>query len=327
MLSPQTFAAALLLMIFSLFCWGSWPNFMKAVPKWRLEYFYVDYTIGFLITGLVCAATLGSTSSLGIGFLSRLATAGRSEIILALIGGFVWNLGNVLLLTSIMIAGLAVAFPIALVPAMVLGVGMSYWTQPIGNGWLLAASVIVLVAAVYFNATAYRNIGDSSESAKPRGVGLALLSGVLIGIFPPFVSRAISGPAGLDPYGVSVCFMLGAALATAVAVPWLLAKPLIGEPGVLSGYRLGGRRWHVFGLLAGLVWCIGTFANFVSAKMVGMAISWGIGSGAPMVGALWGIILWREFAGSRRKAKVLIAVSMILYTAGVIAVATAYNRA
>lgn len=322
---PQTSTVALLLLVVSMLCWGSWANLLKALPGWRLEYFYIDYTLGFLITVLLISGTWGSAGVVGTDFLHRLVTADGGKSLFALVGGFVWNAGNILLLNSIMIAGLAVAFPVASVLAITLGVGISYWANPLGNPlWLLAGSIVLVVAAV-MNARAYRQLGAIRGSHNALGITLALLAGFLVGVFPPFIGAAISGATALDPYVVCIDFTIGAALATVIGVLILLAKPLIGTPGNLGGYFAGDTRRHVFGLLAGAIWCVGTVANFASAGLVGIAISWGIGSGAPMVGALWGILLWKEFAGSDQRARSLITASLVLYTIGVILVAIAYR--
>ena len=326
MFIPTTSSTALLLIVASMLCWGSWPNLLKALPGWRLEYFYFDYTIGFLLAMLVIGATAGSSGVLGFDFLDRLLAAGSREAAFALGGGLLWNIGNIFLLNAIMIAGLAVAFPIASVLAITLGVGISYLAQPIGNpSWLVAGS-IVLVAAACINAQAYRELGGTSASKKRTlGIALALVAGLLVGIFPPFVAAAISGDHALDTYSVTILFMLGASIATIVGIPLLLKKPFIGEAASLKGYAEAPPRAHLFGWLAGAIWCAGTFSNFISAGLVGVAISWGIGSGAPMVGALWGILLWREFRGASRRAWLLIATSLALYAAGVVLVAIAYQ--
>jgi len=319
--SPQT---ALLLIVVSMVCWASWPNLLRALPHWRLEFFYVDYTLGFLLTVLLIGVTAGSTGT-GLDFLDRVAAAGGREAGLALLGGLVWNAGNIFLLNSIMIAGLAVAFTIGAVLAIMLGVGISYWAQPIGNpAWLLAGSVVLILAACA-NAQAYRKLGGVPSRHKSLGIALALIAGVLVGIFPPFIAGAITGPNALDSYVVSVYFMLGASVATLIGMPILVARPFIGEPASMKGYLEGSRSWHVMGLLAGAIWCIGTVANFVSAGLVGVAISWGIGSGAPMVGALWGILLWKEFKGADIYSRTLITLSLILYTTGVVLVAISYH--
>ena len=148
MYTPHTYFVALILVIISMLCWGSWANLSKALPKWRFEYFYLDFTLGFLLLVTVLGATLGSAGSPGFGFFARLSGAARSQVAFALLGGFLWNLGNLLLLASIMLVGMAIAFPVTSVIAMILGVAISYWTQPIGNPVWLTAGVVVLVVAV-----------------------------------------------------------------------------------------------------------------------------------------------------------------------------------
>jgi len=325
MFVPQSSTVALLLIVVSMVCWGSWPNLLKAMPGWRLEYFYVDYTLGFLIAMFAIGATAGSAGAFGLDFIERLTTADPGKTALAFTGGLVWNAGNILLLNSIMIAGLAVAFTIGSVLAITLGVGISYWAQPIGNPLWLISGCIVLIGAAVANAQAYRGPGHASPTSKRLGIALALAAGLLVGVFPPFVAAAITGDGALDPYVVSIAFMAGAAVATVIGVPWLLARPFIGTPGKFNGYFDGSARCHVLGLLAGAIWCIGTVANFASAGLVGVAVSWGIGSGAPMVGALWGILLWNEFKGADARSRTLVAASLTLYTIGVVLVALAYG--
>jgi glucose uptake protein len=324
MYAPDSYAMALVLMLASMVFWGSWPNFLKGTAGWRLEYFYVDFTLGFLLTALLLGQTLGSGEGLPDHF-ARIAASGQREIVLALTGGFIWNVGNILLLNSIMIAGLAVAFPIAAIPAIVLGIGASYWLQPVGNPVILGASAIVLLTAAQTTAAAYRRLGDVAGPGKGRGIATALVAGLLIGFFPPFVTAAITGDQPLDAYTVSTLFTAGAFVATFVAMPVLLRRPLIGEPAAPGGYLRGRMAWHVLGLLAGAVWCSGTVFNFISAGMVGIAISVGIGSGAPMVGALWGVFLWGEFDRGSARAKALIACALLLYVVGVAVMSIAYT--
>lgn len=324
MFAPESYPMALVLMLTSMVFWGSWPNFLKKLAGWRLEYFYIDFTLGFLLTAVLLGQTLGSGGGEPDHF-ARLLQSGPREIAFAVVGGFIWNLGNILLLNSIMIAGLAVAFPIAAIPAIVLGIGASYWLQPVGNPMVLATSAVILLVAAQTTAAAYRRLGDVVAPNKGKGIATAIISGLLIGFFPPFVTAAITGERALDAYTVSTFFTAGAFIATFIAIPILIRHPLIGDAGRVGGYLQGRMSWHVLGLLAGAVWCSGTVFNFISAGMVGIAISVGIGSGAPMVGALWGVLLWREFAKGQASAKALIAVALLLYVIGVAAMAIAYN--
>ena len=325
MYAPDSYFAALVLMLASMVLWGSWPNFLKKIPGWRLEYFYFDYTVGFLLTAVVLGLTLGSGSGDEPGFRELLFQARSREVTLALVGGFIWNIGNLLLLNSIMMAGLAVAYPIAAIPAIVIGIGASYWLAPIGNPYVLGTSAAILLVAAQTTAAAYRRLGSVSAFDRKKGIATALISGLLVGLFAPFVSAAISGDAGLDAYTVSALFTLGAFAATLVALPFLIKRPLIGAPGTLKAYFDGRLTPHVLGLLAGAVWCAGTVFNFISAGMVGIAISVGIGSGAPMVGALWGVFLWGEFKAGSASAKGFIAAALVLYALGVAMMSIAYT--
>lgn len=324
MFAPDNYLMALVLMLASMVFWGSWPNFLKKLAGWRLEYFYIDFSIGFLLTAVLLGQTLGSGGGEPDHF-ARMLDAGLREIAFAAVGGFIWNIGNLLLLNSIMIAGLAVAFPIAAIPAIVLGIGASYWLQPVGNPIVLGASAVILLIAAQTTAAAYRRLGDVAAPNKRLGIATALISGLLIGFFPPFVTAAITGNQPLDAYTVSTFFTAGAFVATFVAIPILIRRPLIGDDGRLGGYLQGRMSWHVLGMLAGALWCSGTVFNFISAGLVGIAISVGVGSGAPMVGALWGVFVWREFATGSPRAKALIAAALALYVIGVAAMSIAYT--
>jgi len=322
---PSSYSTALVLMLISMVCWGSWPNFLKKLPGWRLEYFYIDYSLGFLVTALSMGFTLGSGGPGEPGHWGMLTHAGMREAAFAIVGGFIWNFGNILLLIGIMIAGISVAYPIAAVPAIVLGIGGSYWLNPVGNPWLLGSSVFLLLVAAQTTAAAYRRLGGETTAQRGRAIVISVISGFLIGFFPPFVTAAISGDAALDSYTVSTLFMLGACVATAIAMPVLVRHPLVGEASMLGGYFEGSAVTHALGFLAGVVWCVGTVFNYVSAGMVGVAISVGIGSGAPMIGALWGVFLWREFEHGSLSSKAYITLAMLLYTVGVVAMALAYT--
>jgi glucose uptake protein len=322
---PATYGTALILMLTSMVCWGSWPNLLKRLPAWRLEYFYFDFTVGLLVTAVLYGMTLGSGETGASGFIATLWHAGPREAWFAVVGGFIWNFGNILLLNSIMLVGLAVAFPIAAIPAIVLGIGASYWLNPVGNAVALVTSAVLLLIAAQTTAAAYGRLGSVVTAHRSKGIAVALISGFLIGFFPPFVTAAFSGSAGLDAYALTTFFTVGAFLATLVSLPVLLKKPLVGEAGKLAGYFGGSTGQHVLGLLAGAIWCTGTVFNFISASLVGVAISVGIGSGAPMVGALWGVFVWGEFASGDRKAKRLIGAALVLYAVGVATMAIAYT--
>ena len=46
MFTPSSLSIALLMMITSAVCWGSWANTYKGVKGYRFELFYWDYAVG-----------------------------------------------------------------------------------------------------------------------------------------------------------------------------------------------------------------------------------------------------------------------------------------
>src|ERR1700746_309477 len=138
MFTPQTLGVALAMMITSAICWGSWANTYKGVKNYRFELFYWDYAIGIFLISLVLALTMGSTGHDSSSFLNNVHSADTSNIVSTLIGGAIFNLANLLLGAAIDMAGLAVAFPVSIGIALVVGVISSYALQPRGNAGLLA---------------------------------------------------------------------------------------------------------------------------------------------------------------------------------------------
>src|SRR5450755_534602 len=125
------------MMITSAVCWGSWANTYKGTKGYRFELFYWDYAVGIFVASLALALTLGSLHHDASSFLANVHAADSSNIGYALIGGVIFNLANLLLVAGIEIAGLAIAFPLTIGIALVVGVALSYALQPQGNAMLL----------------------------------------------------------------------------------------------------------------------------------------------------------------------------------------------
>jgi len=342
MIIPETYAVALLLIILSMVCWGSWANTFKLVGKWRFELFYYDYSLGVLIAAIIAAYTFGSSGS-ELSFTDNLAIAGKRNMVWALAAGAVFNLANMLLVAAISVAGMAVAFPVGIGLALVVGVIWNYFLNPQGNPLLLAVGVVLVVGAIIVDALAYaghartlRKAAGKSKGAPrsgggAKGIVLSLISGVLMGSFYPLVETAKGGGiemAGLGPYAVAFLFAVGVFLSTFVFNLYFLNLPVQGEPLSMFQYFHGSLKQHALGIVGGLIWCIGAIANFVAASapksvQVGPAISYAVGQGATMVSALWGLLVWREFAGADSKTRLLLALMLILFIAGLLAVAMA----
>lgn len=326
MYQPEAYGIALAFMLISMICWGSWANTMKLTPGWRFQLFYWDYTLGVLLMSLVWGLTLGNTDDGPLSFFRNLQQAGTAKIFLALLGGVVFNVANLLLVAAIEIAGLAVAFPIGIGLALVEGVALNYILAPRGNPVLLFGGLILVILAIVCDALAYRRkeVGRSETSRK--GIALSVACGVLMGLFYPFVTKAITGEDALGPYTVGFVFAVGILICTVPANYFLMRFPVAGGgPVSFKEYVSARASWHLFALIGGLIWCTGTVLNFVAAnaQLVGPAVSYAIGNGATMVSAIWGVFLWKEFSGAPAAALRLLALMFAFFIVGLGAIALA----
>ena len=329
MLLPETYQAALFLMVLSMLCWGSWANTLKLCPRYRFQLFYWDYAIGMALGVGFWGLTAGSMGHAGTPLLADMARTAPGPNLYAMIAGAVFNVANLLLVAAIDVAGLAVAFPVGIGLALVIGAISNYLIKPVGNPLLLFGGVALVAVAIVLDAGAYRKREATAKAATTRGIVLSLVAGVLMGCFYPFVAQALNGVPGKPapgPYAVSMFFILGLLISTVPANLLLMAKPLDGKPRVDGAdYGRAPLGWHLAGVLGGAIWCTGGVANFVAsgAHLVGPAVSYTIGQGATMVSACWGVFVWREFAGAPRAAKLLLFFMFIFFLLGLGAVALA----
>lgn len=343
MMLPETYVTALLLTIFTMLCWGSWANTFKLAGKWRFELFYFDYALGVLVAAVIAAYTFGSMGWDGFLFEDDLMRAGRRNMAFGFLGGVVFNLANMLLVAAISVTGLAVAFPIGIGLALVIGVIWNYIINPQGNPTLLFAGAGIVLLAIVVDAIAYRSHALHLEEQKikaglsrtlipkvsMKGILLSLVSGVLMGSFYPLVEMGKSGETGLGPYAITFVFAVGVFFSTFVFNLYFMNLPVAGEPVELLEYFRGTNlKQHMLGVTGGMIWCAGTIANFVAASapqeiQVGPAVSYAIGQGATMISALWGLLLWKEFAGADAKVKALLVLMFCLFLTGLILVSTA----
>jgi glucose uptake protein len=248
------------------------------------------------------------------------------HFLMALIGGVIFNLGNLLLVAAINIAGLAVAFPIGIGLALVVGAVGSYLISPNGNPWMLFGGIVLVVTAIVLDAGAYRLREREHVATSRRGVVLSLVGGLLMGLFYPFVSKAMGGEQALGPYSTAFVFSLGVVACSIPANYLFMRRPLDGgAPVSIRDYAQVPLSWHSWGLLGGLIWCTGTVLNFVASRtqVVGPAVSYSIGQGATMVSAAWGVFVWREFALAPPASKRLVAWMFLFFLLGLTSVALA----
>ncbi|HKV24473.1 MAG TPA: GRP family sugar transporter [Candidatus Acidoferrum sp.] len=327
MFTPHSLSIALIMMIVTAICWGSWANTFKGVKNYRFELFYWDYAVGIFLISVVLAFTMGSTGSDASSFLNNVRSADPANIVYTLVGGAVFNLANLLLVAAIDMAGLAIAFPVSIGIALVVGVITSYLQQPEGSVGLLAAGVACAVIAVILDGKAYGSLGQAASSASKKSITVCIVSGILMGLWSPFVAHAMSHGKTLGPYSVGVFLTLGALLSCFVWNIYFMKKPLVGEQVNFGEFFRGPASGHILGLLGGAIWGLGTVFNLVAASFTGVAISYAIGQSAPMVAALWGVFAWKEFQGAKPRAKTFLALMFLFYLLAILLVARANTTA
>jgi glucose uptake protein len=289
-----------------MLCWGSWANTQKLAQKsWRFELFYWDYVIGILLMSLLFSFTLGSTGEMGRGFLEDISQAGMKNIGNALLGGILFNAANILVAAAIAIAGMSVAFPVGIGIALVLGVLVNYMAKPQGNAVWLFAGVALVTVAIVFDAIAYRKKASQSQKVPTKGIVLSVVGGVLMALFYRFVASSMATnfeqpeTGMLTPYTAVFIFSIGILISNFVFNTLLMKKPFEGTPVSYSNYFAGSIKEHFTGVLGGMIWCVGMTFSIIAAGKAGFAISYGLGQGATLVAALWGVFIWKEFSGSK----------------------------
>lgn len=322
MFTPQGFGVALVMMITAAVCWGSWANTFKGVKNYRFELFYWDYAIGIFLIALILAFTMGSTGHNASSFLNNVSSADRSNILWTMVGGAIFNLANLLLVAAIDVAGLAVALPVSIGIALVVGVILNYGLQPKGNLAFLAPGVACALIAVVLDGKAFGSLAGGRSTSR-RSIVICTVSGVLMGLWSPFTTIGLTRGHPLTPYSSIVFLTLGALLSCFVWNIYLMKKPLAGDPVGFGAYFRGPRSGHLLGFLGGIIWGTGTVFYAVAGNATSFAISYAIGQCAPMVGALWGIFAWKEFAGAGKRANLFLALMFVFYGLAIVLVARA----
>jgi glucose uptake protein len=302
----HSYPVAVIFCVVTMLGWGSWANAKKlARPDWRFELFYWDYTLGVLLLTLILGLTLGSSGTEGRPFLADLAQASSASLISALVGGAIFNLANILLVAAIEIAGMAVAYPVGIGLALIIGVIVNYRAAPVGNVVLLAAGVALVILAIVLDAVAYRRLPAAApglgSKGSARGLLISVACGVFMGMFYRFVAAAMyADPADamsgkMGPYAAVFVLAAGILLSNFVWNTLAMKKPLVGAPVGFRDYFAGDFGTHLTGVLGGVIWGVGMSFNLIAAGRAGFAISYGLGQGATMIAAFWGVLIWKEF--------------------------------
>ncbi len=326
----SSYTLAVVLCFITMICWGSWANTQKIAAKsWRFELFYWDYVLGILLFSLIFGFTFGSTGAVGMSFTESIRQASYSSIINPIIGGIIFNLSNILLVAAISVAGMAIAFPVGVGIAMVLGVLINFIATPKGDPILLFIGVGIVVVAIILDAIAYKKLSLSAKKPSTKGIVLSVAAGFLMAWFFRFVASAIAvdpentyaglSEAGkLTPYAAFFFFVIGIVISNFLFNTYLMKKPIEGEPVNFKQYFQGNFRSHLSGIIGGMVWALGTSLSLLAANMAGYAISFGLGQGATMIGAFWGVFIWKEFKGASKQVNQLLTFMFLLFIIGLV---------
>ncbi|MCW3109502.1 MAG: multidrug transporter permease [Segetibacter sp.] len=319
-----SYFTAIVFCFITMICWGSWANTQKLAGKsWRFELFYWDYVLGIVLFSILSAFTLGSNGTEGRSFLHDLAQADSSNLLSALIGGVVFNAANILFSAAIAVAGMAVAFPVGIGLALVLGVIVNYFGAEKGNPFILFLGVLFVAAAIIVNALAYRKANRAAQKVSSKGLLLSLAAGLLMSFFYRFIAAAMDlenfeQPAAgkMTPYTAVFIFSIGILLSNFIFNTILMRKPIDGTPVNYGDYFKGKFSVHLVGILGGLIWGLGNSLNLIAAGKAGPAISYGLGQGATMIAALWGVLIWKEFRNAPKGTDRLVTAMFVFFVVG-----------
>ena len=275
-----SYSLAVFFCVITMLCWGSWGNTQKLAGKtWRYELFYWDYVIGILLFSLLSAA--------------------------------------------ISIAGLSVAFPVGIGLALVLGVLINYIGAAKGDPVLLFCGVALVTLAIVLNALAYRKMTAKTKKVSSKGIVISLIAGLLMSFFYRFVAASmdldnfVSPAAGkMTPYTAMFIFACGIFASNFIFNTMVMKKPFEGAPVKYSAYFKGPLKIHWVGILGGLIWGLGNAFNLIAAGKAGAAISYGLGQGATLVSAFWGVIIWKEFKDAPKSANNYLYAMFALFLVG-----------
>lgn len=320
----QSYSLAILFCVVTMICWGSWANTQKLASKnWRFELFYWDYVIGILFFSLISALTLGSFGNVGRSFLADVKQVDISNIGSAFLGGIIFNAANILFSAAIAIAGMAVAFPVGIGLALVVGVVINYSGDQKGNPVFIFTGVVLIVAAIILNAVAYRRSMATGSKVSSKGILISLLAGLLMSFFYRFIAVSMDlkdfvHPAAgkMTPYTAVFIFSCGIFISNFLFNTILMKKPIEGPPTGYADYFKGKFNTHLVGVLGGLIWGLGNSLNLIAAGKAGAAISYGLGQGATLVAALWGVFVWKEFKNAPKSTNGLLGAMFLLFIVG-----------
>lgn len=335
MILPQTSSLVLTLMVLSLLFLGAWSSMFKAAGKWRFELFYFDFAFGVLLAAVICSFTWGDLGYDGFSFVDDLQHAGKRQWLFCFLAGVIFNLGNMLLMGAVSIAGISVAFPIAMGIGVMFSAALGILVKSGGNPTLVMLGCALIFTAVVVSAMAYRinavqkheqlaraGVAKSTRRPNPvKGIIIAMAGGILMGSIGGMIARAREGEIGLGPYATAALFGGGVFFSSFIFNIFFMNLPVDGQPVDFTAYFKSRPFQHVMGLLGGVLWFSGVVSGMVATQVPealqpGPMVRLFLSQASPVVAALLGIIVWRELKESDMRVKVLAALMVILFLCG-----------
>jgi glucose uptake protein len=306
---PASHSTSLLIVILAAICWGSWANMQKLARPRRYELYSFDFILGLLAVSAAAAYTFGSWNAAELTFQENLLVTGYRNMAWAVGAGMVFSIGYSFLAAAVSVSGLAVAFPISMGVALVVGAGWDF-TTGIQKGALLAMSgsllVLIAVAVVGY---AYGSHVDhllaaikqpafrpdprarpagpkpvrppSAAQARPgaaqarpsaaQTIVLGVISGFAFGFLRPLVDNARAGDNGVAPYSLALLLGGGMLAMTLAMTPFLFNFPVSGGPLGLRDLSSGSAVQHLYGILGGALAGASLLGGFVIAVVPGAA--------------------------------------------------------
>lgn len=363
MILPSAYWITILVLCFSIFCWGSWATTLKK-SAWRFELYYLDFSLGAVLTAVLAAFTFGSLGP-DINVQDNFLLAGKKQLILAFAAGALFNLANMLVVAAVELIGMSVALPLGLGLALVVGATANFFVAKTGNPIFLFGGCGLVLVAMVFATLAHAGVSKArrqaeraaleaqraaeepapATAAKRRkpvveesgpgtwlGVILALVGGLLMGGFYPVVNLSMEGDLGLNnPYALALVFSFGILISTFVYSLYFMNLPVKGLPVNFFAYFTGTPGQHVLGLAGGVLWMCGAVANFAAtaatgAAQVGSSFSFALGQGAALVSLAWGVMVWQEFADANAGTKRNLVVLFLCFLVGLVSIALGAAR-
>lgn len=335
MVLPTTYVSVVLLLLLALACLGSWANtFRLAGTKWRFELFYFDFALGALLLSLIAAYTFGTLGP-ELAFNYGMLLAGRQAQLWVVVGGIVFNLGNMLLVAAFSLVGMSVAFPLC---AGVALLAVSFFNFRPGNVFVLVGGLVLMVAALLLDAAAsrFRDLQAvkpakaaqrTAQKSKPRkttkGLALGIVGGILLGLSYPITQKSMAGEFGVTPYGGTLLFSLGILASTVLFNFYFMNIAIQGGRLGLNAYFGGEARQHFLGFAGGALWALGTLAAALAISAAPQTgpkppIRFILPLASVLLTILWGVTVWKEFSAAPKTAKISIALMAIFFAGGVV---------